>query len=162
MSVLDVLTQIQSNQDSTLAFRYSCRAGMCGSCSMRVNGKNSWTCRIMAEQFLKTGLTLEPRPNFPVIRDLAVDMKPFFDHYRRVIPQFVPKIPGEKNSRTSNRIHGNDAKSTSTLNASPAVTALGPVASQVLAPNTWGLQPSIGFLPRIRIHGIRRLSLIHI
>ena len=93
MSVLDVLTQIQSIQDSTLAFRYSCRAGMCGSCSMRVNGKNSWTCRILAEQFLKTGLPLEPLPNFPVIRDLAVDMKPFFDHYRRVIPQFVPKNP---------------------------------------------------------------------
>ena len=43
MSVLDVLTRIQISQDSTLAFRYSCRAGMCGSCSMRVNGKNSWT-----------------------------------------------------------------------------------------------------------------------
>ncbi|MDP7137224.1 MAG: succinate dehydrogenase iron-sulfur subunit [SAR324 cluster bacterium] len=93
MSVLDVLTRIQISQDSTLAFRYSCRAGMCGSCSMRVNGKNSWTCRIPAERFLKTGLTLEPLPNFPVIRDLAVDMKPFFDHYRRVIPQFVPKNP---------------------------------------------------------------------
>ena len=93
MSVLDVLTRIQSSLDPTLAFRYSCRAGMCGSCSMRVNGKNCWTCRIPSEQFLKTGLTLEPLPNYPVIRDLAVDMKPFFDHYRRVIPQFVPKNP---------------------------------------------------------------------
>ena len=43
MSVLDVLTHIQSDHDSTLGFRYSCRAGMCGTCSMRVNGKNRWT-----------------------------------------------------------------------------------------------------------------------
>ena len=93
MSVLDVLTHIQSDHDSTLGFRYSCRAGMCGTCSMRVNGKNRWTCRTPAEQFRNQGLTLEPLPNYPVIRDLVVDMKPFFENYRKVLPQFVPQNP---------------------------------------------------------------------
>ena len=71
MSVLDVVARIQSDHDSTLGFRYSCRAGMCGTCSMRVNGKNRWTCRTPAEPFRKQGLTLEPLPNYPVIRDLC-------------------------------------------------------------------------------------------
>ncbi len=93
MSVLDVLTHIQSDHDSTLGFRYSCRAGMCGTCSMRVNGKNRWTCRTPAEPFRKQGLTLEPLPNYPVIRDLAVDMTPFFENYRKMLPQFVPQNP---------------------------------------------------------------------
>ena len=44
MNVLDVVNYIQNNLDPSLAFRYSCRAGMCGTCSMRINGKNRWTC----------------------------------------------------------------------------------------------------------------------
>ena len=91
MSVLDVVTRIQSDLDPTLGFRYSCRAGMCGTCSMRVNGKNRWTCRTPAGSFRAQGLTLEPLSNYPVIRDLAVDMAPFFTSYRKVLPQFVPQ-----------------------------------------------------------------------
>ena len=92
-SVLDLVVAIQNTQDPTLAFRYSCRAGMCGTCSMRVNGKNRWTCRTSVEK-LGAEITLEPLPNFPVLRDLAVDMGPFFDHYRRVNPKFAPANPG--------------------------------------------------------------------
>ncbi len=90
MSVLDAVTRIQNTLDETLAYRYTCRAGLCGTCSMRVNGKNRWTCRTAVAPFLERGLTLEPLPHYPVIRDLVVDMGPFFRHYRRVIPDFTP------------------------------------------------------------------------
>ena len=58
MSVLDVMHHIQSKLDPSLAFRYSCRAGMCGTCSMRVNGKNRWTCRTSIED-LGDDITIE-------------------------------------------------------------------------------------------------------
>ncbi len=92
-SVLDVVAKIQSTEDGTLAFRYSCRAGMCGTCSMRINGRNRWSCRTSLESLKGDVVTLEPLPNYPVIRDLAVDMTPFFENYRRAIPQFVPAEP---------------------------------------------------------------------
>ena len=93
MSVLDVVAKIQNRQDPSLSFRYSCRAGMCGTCSMRVNGKNRWTCRTAVESLKSNTITLEPLPNYPVIKDLAVDMKPFFENYRKVIDRFVPAEP---------------------------------------------------------------------
>jgi len=93
MNVLDVVARIQSTQDGSLAFRYSCRAGMCGTCSMRVNGKNRWTCRTAVDQLGGGTLLLEPLPHYPVIRDLAVDMGPFFDSMRRVKGHFVPRDP---------------------------------------------------------------------
>jgi len=95
MSVLDVMHHIQSKLDPSLAFRYSCRAGMCGTCSMRVNGKNRWTCRTSIED-LGDDITIEPLPHFPIVRDLVIDMKPFFDRYRRVQAEFVPKDPHKK------------------------------------------------------------------
>ena len=95
-NVLDVVHYIQNHIDPTLAFRYSCRAGMCGSCSMRVNGKNRWTCRTTVESIGSDFLTIEPLPNYPIIKDLAVDMSPFFDRYRRVRAEFVPKKPASK------------------------------------------------------------------
>ena len=93
MNVLDVVNKIQSTQDPSLAFRYSCRVGMCGTCSMHVNGRNRWTCRTPVET-LGSELVIEPLPNYPVVRDLVVDMKPFVDSHRRVIPKFVPAEPG--------------------------------------------------------------------
>ena len=95
-NVLDVVHYIQYHIDPTLAFRYSCRAGMCGSCSMRVNGKNRWTCRTTVKSISSDLLTIEPLPNYPIIKDLAVDMSPFFDRYRRVRAEFVPKKPSSK------------------------------------------------------------------
>ena len=93
MNVLDVVNYIQNNLDPSLAFRYSCRAGMCGTCSMRINGKNRWTCRTSFQGFEGKELIIEPLPHYPIIKDLAVDMSPFFDRYRRVRSEFVPKIP---------------------------------------------------------------------
>lgn len=96
MNVLDVVNRIQSTQDPSLAFRYSCRVGMCGTCSMRVNGRNRWTCRTSVEKLGKDVLVLEPLPHYPVIKDLVVDMKPFFENQRKILPRFVPAESGRE------------------------------------------------------------------
>jgi len=85
--VLDVVTHIQRHLDPTLAYRYACRVGMCGSCAMTVNGVPRWTCRTHVD---KVGETLEigPLRNLPVIRDLVVDMREFFDKWARAKGEF--------------------------------------------------------------------------
>ncbi len=83
-TVLDVVTHIQRHLDPTLAYRYACRVGMCGSCAMTVNGVPRWTCRTHVDRVARNQ-TLEVRPlrNLPVIRDLVADMRTFFDKWER-------------------------------------------------------------------------------
>jgi fumarate reductase iron-sulfur subunit len=77
MTVLDALVEVQRNHDPSLAFRYACRVGMCGSCGMVVNGRERWACRTLLAP-LRTGtVTVRPLYHFPLIRDLVVDMAPF-------------------------------------------------------------------------------------
>jgi len=89
-TVLDVVTYIQRRLDPTLAYRYACRVGMCGSCAMTVNGVARWTCRTHVSRVVK-GDTLEVAPlsNMPVIKDLAVDMAEFFDKWARAKGRFA-------------------------------------------------------------------------
>jgi len=83
-TVLDVVTHIQRKLDPTLAYRYACRVGMCGSCAMTVNGVPRWTCRTHVDRVAKNGvLQLRPLRNLPVIRDLVTDMRSFFDKWER-------------------------------------------------------------------------------
>ncbi|MCJ2069235.1 succinate dehydrogenase/fumarate reductase iron-sulfur subunit [Methylobacterium sp. J-030] len=90
-TVLDVVTEIQRDQDPTLAYRFACRVGMCGSCGMTVNGRPRWTCRTrVAAVALDGELLLEPLRNLPVVKDLAVDMEPFFEKWRRAHGFFEP------------------------------------------------------------------------
>jgi fumarate reductase iron-sulfur subunit len=88
-TVLDVVTYIQRVLDPTLAYRFACRVGMCGSCAMTVNGVPRWTCRTHVDRVLKNDeLRLEPLRNLPVIRDLVTDMREFFDKWARAGGQF--------------------------------------------------------------------------
>jgi fumarate reductase iron-sulfur subunit len=88
-TVLDVVTYIQRRLDPTLAYRYACRVGMCGSCAMTVNGVPRWTCRTHVDKVLeKDQITLGPLRNLPLIRDLVVDMREFFDKWARAKGQF--------------------------------------------------------------------------
>ena len=88
-TVLDVVTHIQRRLDSTLAYRFACRVGMCGSCAMSVNGVARWTCRTRVEQVAPDNhLELRPLANLPVIRDLVCDMREFFDKWARARGQF--------------------------------------------------------------------------
>jgi fumarate reductase iron-sulfur subunit len=87
--VLDVVTHVQRHLDPTLAYRFSCRVGMCGTCAMSVNGVARWTCRTHVSKVAKDGaLTVAPLAHLPVIRDLATDMRPFFDKWARAKGRF--------------------------------------------------------------------------
>ena len=95
-TVLDVVTHIQRALDPTLAYRFACRVGMCGSCAMTVNGVARWTCRTHVDKVASDGaLEIAPLRNMPVIRDLVTDMAAFFDKWAKAKGQFQ----GEK-SRT--------------------------------------------------------------
>jgi fumarate reductase iron-sulfur subunit len=90
-TVLDVVTHIQRHLDPTLAYRFACRVGMCGSCAMTVNGVARWTCRTHVARVARDDcLTIGPLANLPVIRDLATDMREFFDKWARAKGQFAP------------------------------------------------------------------------
>lgn len=102
-TVLDVVTHIQRELDPSLAYRFACRVGMCGSCAMTVNGRARWTCRTHVRKVVGADGALELRPlaNLPVIRDLAADLTPFFDKWQRAQGRFAPKdapdgaVPGD-------------------------------------------------------------------
>src|SRR4051794_5472349 len=90
-TVLDVVTYIQRRIDATLAYRFACRVGMCGSCAMTVNGKARWTCRTHVDRVATDGtLEIAPLANMPVIRDLVTDMRTFFDKWAKAKGEFVP------------------------------------------------------------------------
>src|SRR5262249_8164617 len=75
----------------TLSYRFACRVGMCGSCAMTGNGTPRWTCRTHVSSVAKGGrLEIGPLENLPVIKDLAADMRPFFDKWQRAKGAFVP------------------------------------------------------------------------
>ena len=89
MTILDALLYIKDNLDATLTFRYSCRMGQCGSCGILVNGKPMLACYTQVLHLGTDVVELEPLPNLPVIRDLVVDVKPFFARYRKVTPYLI-------------------------------------------------------------------------
>ena len=83
-TILDIVTWIQHNLDPSLSYRFACRVGMCGSCAMIVNGEPRWTCRTHVEKaVVDNSLKIEPLQNLPVIKDLAVDMSPFFEKWSK-------------------------------------------------------------------------------
>lgn len=89
LTVLSVLNRIRDEIDGSLAFRCSCRSAICGSCAMVINGKIDLACRTQVATFNSDEIILEPLPNFEVIRDLVVDMTPFWDMYERIQPYLI-------------------------------------------------------------------------
>ncbi|GMQ96296.1 MAG: 2Fe-2S iron-sulfur cluster-binding protein [Gammaproteobacteria bacterium] len=88
-TVLDVVTWVQRHREPSLAYRFACRVGVCGSCAMTVNGRPRWTCRTHVRKVTANGrLTLEPLRNLPRIKDLACDMTPFFEKWQRAGGRF--------------------------------------------------------------------------
>jgi fumarate reductase iron-sulfur subunit len=90
-TVLDALVEVQRGQDLTLAFRYACRVGMCGSCAMVVNGRERWACRTRLAALGGGPVTVRPLYHFPLLRDLVVDMAPFVERMRAAGAGFVPR-----------------------------------------------------------------------
>lgn len=89
-TVLDVVSHIQRHLEPSLAYRFACRVGMCGSCAMTVNGQARWTCRTHVAKVVGASGELEiaPLANLPLIKDLVTDMAPFFDKNSRAKGQF--------------------------------------------------------------------------
>ncbi|MBI4241585.1 MAG: succinate dehydrogenase/fumarate reductase iron-sulfur subunit [Candidatus Rokubacteria bacterium] len=90
MTVLDALVEVERTQDPTLAFRYACRVGMCGSCAMVVNGRERWACRTLLTALGAEEIAIRPLYHFPLVRDLVVDMVPFVEKMKAVGTAFVP------------------------------------------------------------------------
>ena len=97
-TVLDALIQVREEQDGTLGMRCSCRASICGSCGMRVNGRARLVCKTQVRAVAPKGeqITVEPMGNQPVIKDLAVDLSAFFGQMKRVTPYLQPDRVPEK------------------------------------------------------------------
>ncbi|MCH4562617.1 succinate dehydrogenase iron-sulfur subunit [Halomonas sp. EGI 63088] len=93
LMVLDVL-HLMKEQDNGLAYRRSCREGVCGSDGMNMNGKNGLACITPLSEVVKKGkLALRPLPGLPVIRDLVVDMGLFYKQYERIQPYLQNDTP---------------------------------------------------------------------
>lgn len=90
MTVLDALVYIQRHRDRSLAFRYACRLGMCGTCTVMVNGLPRWACRTSISRLGVETLRLAPLKHLPVLKDVMVDYTPFVEKYRAAMPFFVP------------------------------------------------------------------------
>jgi len=95
--VLDALERLRA-QDDSIAFRRSCREGVCGSDAMNINGRNALAC-ITRLAGLSEPVTLAPLPSFPVIRDLIVDMTQFFAHYHAIKPYVMNDEPPPERER---------------------------------------------------------------
>ncbi len=93
LMVLDVLELLKA-QDQSLAYRRSCREGVCGSDGMNINGKNGLACiKPLSECVKNNTLILRPLPGLPVIRDLVVDMTQFYDQYKKIEPYLQNDTP---------------------------------------------------------------------
>jgi len=97
MTILDALFHIQGYIDPSLCFRVSCRAGVCGSCAMHIDGRYRLACETQASIALGSRVTIRPLGHLPILRDLVVDMKPFWTQYKRIMPYLMPgRTPPEK------------------------------------------------------------------
>ncbi len=93
LMVLDVMEQLKA-QDPTLAYRRSCREGVCGSDGMNINGKNGLACITPLSEAVKNNkLVIRPLPGLPVIRDLVVDMSQFYAQYKKIEPYLQTDSP---------------------------------------------------------------------
>lgn len=94
--VLDLLEKVKGQQDGTLSFRRSCGHGICGSDAMRINGVNRLACKVLVRE-VGPKILVEPLLGLPVIKDLIVDMEPFFEHYKTIRPWLInDEEPPEK------------------------------------------------------------------
>jgi succinate dehydrogenase / fumarate reductase iron-sulfur subunit len=91
--VLDALLHIKNTMDSTLAFRRSCREGVCGSCAMNIGGRNTLACTHGWEEVPGKEVQISPLPHMPVIKDLVPDMTLFYAQYASIEPWLHTTTP---------------------------------------------------------------------
>lgn len=97
--VLDLLEHVKAYVDGTLSFRRSCAHGVCGSDAMRINGRNALACKVLVKE-VGQEITVEPMLGLTVLKDMIVDMEPFFDSYRSMMPYLVNnEVPADGKER---------------------------------------------------------------
>ncbi len=96
MTVLEALIKIADEDDPTLAFRRSCRSAICGSCAMNINGFPKLACntQVIPEYRKRGEIFIEPLANHTVIRDLIVDLTPFWKKMEKITPYLIPREEG--------------------------------------------------------------------
>ncbi len=87
--ILDALNYIKDELDGTLSYRWSCRMGVCGSCGMMINGEPILSCAAFLETFYPGPIRIEPLTNFPIIRDLIIEMSDFMQKLERIKPWII-------------------------------------------------------------------------
>jgi succinate dehydrogenase / fumarate reductase, iron-sulfur subunit len=97
--VLDLLEYVKGHLDGSLSFRRSCAHGVCGSDAMRINGRNRLACKVLVKDLGSKKITVEPLLGMRVIKDMIVDMEPFFEHYRSVLPYLINNDPPPRQER---------------------------------------------------------------
>ena len=103
-TVLELLHRVKWTMDGSLSLRRSCAHGVCGSDAMRINGANALACKMLVSRLAKPEqqllkIQVEPILGLPVLKDLIVDMEPFMEHYRSVLPYFINDSPAPANGR---------------------------------------------------------------
>src|SRR5262245_3520754 len=91
--VLDALNYLKDEVDGTLSYRWSCRMGVCGSCGMMVNGEPKLTCAAFLKEYYPRPIRVEPLTNFPVIRDLVINLEDFLHKLKELKTWLIPKEP---------------------------------------------------------------------
>ncbi len=97
--ILDCLNRIRWEQDPTLALRMSCAHGVCGSDGMRINGVCALACQRLVRDYETSEFTIEPLFVFRVVKDLVVDLDPFFEKYRAIKPYLITDTPPPEKER---------------------------------------------------------------
>ena len=93
LTVLEGLFYIQENLDPSLSFRYCCRASVCGSCAMYINGAYRLACQTNVKHLETDTMTVEPMPHLTLVKDMVVDMDAFFDKYEYIMPWLIRNSP---------------------------------------------------------------------
>jgi len=101
MTVLDALIYAKDRLDHGIALRFSCRMASCGSCGMKINGRPRLACETQVADLRSSTITVQPMDNFPIVRDLVVDLEPFFRRHAAILPHLVRRgDPEEQESPT--------------------------------------------------------------
>ena len=141
--VLDGLNYIKDRLDGTLSYRWSCRMGICGSCGMTVNGEPKLTCATFLTDYAPGPVRVEPLQNFPVIRDLVVEIGDFMQKLQRIKPWIIRDRRRNRCRRASTgRRRTNWRHTSSTACASTACCATRPARSTGSIRSSSGRPPS--------------------
>ena len=117
--VLDALIKIKTEQDSALTFRRSCREGICGSCSMNIDGRNTLACTKAIED-IDGDVAIYPLPHMAVIRDLVVDFTQFWAQYEWTKPWLQTETPPPEKERTQTPRTGPSWTGSTSASCAPA------------------------------------------